>query len=215
VAGTFKDKGLVIKEYPAGERDKRLTLLLFDRGRVTLFAKGACGPKSKFHACSQVFAFSDLVFYEGAGFLSVAQCELNNNFFGLREDFERLCLAGHALEMAERMILPGMSCQNELRLIYLTLSRLMDMDYPPRLVAAVFELKFLQLGGFIDKTLPEVDFTSSAAKAVAWVLEHDIKDIFAFKLGEPARIEISDVLGVFRRGILDSPSKSLELLDRS
>ena len=214
MAGTFKDKGLVIKEYPAGEKDKRLLLLLFDRGRQTAYARGAGNPNSKFHACAQTFAFSEFVFYEGAGFLSVTQCEIHKNFYGLREDFERFCLAGHVLEMADRMIMPGISCQNELRLIYLSLMKLSQPDYPPRLAAAVFELKFLQLGGFCDKTLPDITLSGAAAKAVSWVLEKDIKDIFSFKLGELALGELAAGLDVFRRGVLDSPPKCLELLDR-
>ncbi|MCL2702985.1 MAG: DNA repair protein RecO [Defluviitaleaceae bacterium] len=213
MAGTFKDKGLVIKEWAAGENDKRLLLLLFERGRTAVFARGAGKPKSKFHACAQTFAFGEYLFYEGAGFLSVAQCELMQNFYGVRRDFDRLCLASHVLEMAERMILPGMPCQNELRLIYLALQRLSETDYPPRLAAVVFELKFLQMEGFCDRLLPGITLSAQAGKAVEWVLESGLKDIFSFNLPEKTVLELSGALDMFRRGILDSPPRSINLLN--
>ena len=152
MAGIFKDKGLVIREYPAGESDKRLTLLLFERGRVNVFAKGAAGPKSKFHQSAALFAFSDFVIYQGANFMSLNQANLVTNFYGLQRDFEKLCLASHVLELADMMILPEMPCQNELRLIYLTLSKLAKTDYPSRLAAVVFEFKFMQMAGFYPVT---------------------------------------------------------------
>ena len=215
VAGTFKDKGLVIRDFPAGERDKRLTLLLFDRGRTTVFAKGAGNPKSKFHSCAQVFAFSEFLFFEGPGFLTISQCELTENFFGVRRDFERLCLASHVLEMADRMILPGMPCQNELRLIYMALTKLAVSDIPPRLAAAIFEFKFLQMEGFLGspKDLPDVSLSSAAAYAISYILESDLKDIFLFTLSAGATKELWSALDLFRREILDSPPKSLELLN--
>jgi DNA repair protein RecO len=212
VAGTFKDKGLVIKEYAAGESDKRLLLLLFDKGRVMAFARGAGNPKSKFHASAQVFAFSEFVFYEGTGFLSVTQCGLIENFYGVRRDFERLCLASHVIEMAERILMPEVLCKNELRLIYLTLQKLSAADYPPMLAAVAFELKFLQMAGFCDKTLPDIKLSKAAAGAVSWVLESDIKSIFSFKAANHVISELFTAMDYFRRGILDTPPKSLELL---
>ena len=240
VAGTFKDKGLVIREHPAGERDKRLTLILLGRGRATVFAKGAGSPKSKFHACAQIFAFSDFVFYEGAGYLSVSQCELVQNFFGVRRDFERLCLASHVLELADKMILPDQPCHRELRIIYQTLLKLSGEEYPPRLAAAVFEFKLFQIGGFSPVTGrcfscnkgmekggfftysgmvcencvkdPVTNLSAAAAKALAYILESEPKDLFSFTLAPGPTAELWQALDLFRRQILDSPPKSLEML---
>lgn len=236
---TFRDKGLVLREHPAGERDKRLGLILLDRGRVTAFAKGAAAPASKFHASAQTFAFSEFMFYEGPNYLTVAGCELVEGFHGVRRDFERLCLASHVLELADRMLLENVACQDELRLIYLALGKLAG-DYPPWLAAVVFELKLYQLAGFSPvsgrchacekplrggfftysgltcdacaKNLPAVPVSPAAAHAISHILEADLKHLFAFTVAHDAVIEMVKALDLFRRQILDYPPKSLSLL---
>lgn len=153
MGGTFKDKGLVIREYKAGERDKRLTLLMADRGKVTVFAKGAQGTAGKTHAAAQLFAFSDFVIYEGTGFLTVAQASVLENFYGVRGSLDRLACASHAVELSDMVMLPGVACRDELILLYLALARIADGTCSdPLLAALAFELKFYQLEGLAPRT---------------------------------------------------------------
>ncbi|MDR1706117.1 MAG: DNA repair protein RecO [Clostridiales bacterium] len=243
MGSTFKDKGIVIKESPAGERDKRLTLLLLERGRTTVLAKGAGNPASKFHASAQLMAFSEFVMYEGSGFMTVAQATLTENFYRARTDLERLCCASHVIEIAEKVIMQGMDCRDALRLIYLTLRKIAGGDVNPRLAAAVFEIKFYQLEGFAPAAgrccvchgsiyndgyfLPEgtacpacgeeragsMPFSAGAVSVLCYILESDVKDIFKFGLSANPQRELINAMTIFREGVLDSPPKSLDILE--
>lgn len=149
--GVFKDKGIVLKEYRTGERDKNLVLLLKSAGKVTVFAKGANNPKSKFGASAQLFALSEFVIFEGRGFLSLTQCECIENFHAVRNGFEALCYASHILELLDKTLLPGMDSGAALRLACLSL-RALAGGKPPGLAAAAFELKLLQAEGLTPVT---------------------------------------------------------------
>ena len=242
MSGTFKDKGIVIKEYNTGEWDKNLVLLLADRGKVTVYAKGARNPKSKFHTSSQLFAWSEFVIFEGNGFLSLAQCSLLDTFYYLRLDFERLCCGTHMLELIDKMILPGMLCKNQLKLLFLSL-KAMEKSENPRLVLIMFEFKFFQMEGFspmldlcsvckkpagsqglfcgagmvcgsCGRAYPEKASLSEAGLyAVKYILKTEGQKLFAFSLKKEDVDTLMYALSLFRREHLDFEPKSLSLLD--
>ncbi|MCL2406597.1 MAG: DNA repair protein RecO [Defluviitaleaceae bacterium] len=219
---TIKDKGICIKTQDVSESDRRLTLLLLDRGRVTCYARGAKKTGSKFHAAAQVFAYSEFVLFEGPNFYSLAQCELKQNFYGVRADYDRLCLAAHIMELAEQMLMPDVPCQNALRVIYFALQKLAVPASDALRTAAVFELKFLQGEGFIDNELPKIpaNFSVQAKNAVAEILNADIRQAFelsrevgAAQTSLHETREIMNALDLFRREILGFPLKSIQLLN--
>ena len=72
------------------------------RSRVLLSARGARRVKSKLLAATQLFCYADFVVYEGKGFYSVTQAELQNSFYGLRLDMDKFSEAMYLAELTER-----------------------------------------------------------------------------------------------------------------
>lgn len=147
---TFKDCGIVLKTYPKGESDKAVVLLLKERGRVIVNARGASKPNSKLAACTQPFCYSEFVIFEGKGFLSLTQADIIESFYNIHEDFDKYCYAAFALEYLERLILPETQSSEStaaLQLILRTLLLIHKGTMPPQLAAIVFELKLLQMQG--------------------------------------------------------------------
>jgi DNA repair protein RecO (recombination protein O) len=145
---TFKDKCVVIKEDGSGEYDKNIVLLLKVRGRVTVFAKGARKPKSKFFAGTQLFCYSEFILFEGNGFLSLSQADVICNFYRLTSDYEKFLSAAYFLELAGKMILPSMPAADALFLLIKALNALSKDLMDKRLVRSVFEIKFMQMEGY-------------------------------------------------------------------
>jgi DNA repair protein RecO (recombination protein O) len=140
---TIKARGLVLREYEAGECDKRLVLLCKGHGRLTVFAKGARKPKSKFMAAAQLFTYADFVLADGAGFRALAQAEVIENFYNLRGDYERFAYAHLLAEICEKTIMDSLSCDGLLLLLLKALSHLnKESGLPAGQVASVFLFRF-------------------------------------------------------------------------
>jgi DNA repair protein RecO (recombination protein O) len=145
---TLKVRALVIKEYETGEADKRLLLLCKEHGRMMVYARGARKPKSKFMAAAQMFTYSDLVLAQGRGFYSMAQAEVLENFYSLREDYDRLLAAYAITNICDKTILENSNCDELLQLALKSLSLLSKGKLPPAQIVAVFLFRFFDFYGY-------------------------------------------------------------------
>jgi len=154
---TFKARGVVIREAEAGESDKRLTLLCKSVGRLTVYARGARKPKSKFAAAAQLFVYSDFIICDGRAFYAVAQAEPIESFYALRSDYERLGAAHFAAEICEKTIMDDTPADDLLLLFLKTLAHLCRSPentnrISPRHAAFVFLFRFYKCYGISPET---------------------------------------------------------------
>jgi len=146
---TFKARGLVLREYEAGESDKRIVLLCKKHGRILVYARGARKAKSKFLAASQLFTYGDYVIADGGQFFSMGQAEVIENFYPIRQDYDKLCCAQYVLEVCEKTIperspdTAGDGCDELLRLVLKTLQHISKgSDFDARQALQVFMFRF-------------------------------------------------------------------------
>jgi len=153
---TYKTRGLVLREYEAGEADKRLSLLCKAKGRINVYARGARKPKSKFVAAAQLLCYADYVLAEGSGFTSVTQATIIESFYPIRQDYERLRHAAYILEICEKTIpvanhsSAGESSISSDELLLLTLKALQHISgdvISPRQALCVFMFRFFLYSG--------------------------------------------------------------------
>ena len=141
---TFKTKGLVLREYEAGESDKRLVLLCKGTGLLMVYARGARKAKSKFLAASQMLTYGDYVLADGKRFVSMAQADVIESFYPIRQDYTRLCYAQYVLEICEKTIPSRTPCDEVLRLLLKTLQHI-SKDTPG--AVSVFLFRFFLFNG--------------------------------------------------------------------
>ncbi|MBO4887965.1 MAG: DNA repair protein RecO [Firmicutes bacterium] len=103
----IKVHGIVLREDPMGDKDKRLVLLTREQGKITVLAKGAMGAKSKFRALCGVFSYVELVLTHGATFYYIKEGTLIESFYSLRGDLFKLSYASWILEVGEVFCLEG------------------------------------------------------------------------------------------------------------
>jgi len=150
---TIKARGLVLREYEAGESDKRLLLLCKDHGRMMIYARGARKPKSKFMAAAQLFTYSDFILTKGRGFYALAQAQVIESFYGLRTDYDCLTGAHLVVEVCEKTLLEDIACDDLLLLALKSLGYLNKNTLPPLQIISVFFMRFYAYYGLT----PDVD----------------------------------------------------------
>lgn len=95
----IKTKGLVIKEQPYKEQDKILTIFTEDEGKIQCIARGVRRQKSGLLASTQIFAYSEFVYYPGKNFGIINQSNLIEAFYPLRNDLTKMALASYLLDL--------------------------------------------------------------------------------------------------------------------
>ena len=159
----LKVRGLVLREYEAGESDKRLIIFCKGQGRLMVYARGARKPTSKFMAAAQLFTYADFVLTQGRGFYSLSQAEIIENFYALREDYDRLMSAHMVAEVCEKTMWDNLEGDELLRLALKSLSVLAKglrvggasytaKEVPPMQVSSVFIMRFFAVYGLRPQT---------------------------------------------------------------
>jgi len=237
---SIQTKGIVLRENDAGETDKKLTLLTKTYGKITVSARGARKPKSKFMASAQLFTYSSFILYDGGRFYSVAQADVIDNFFELRTDYTRLCLAQYFMEMCDKTIPHGAPCDELLHLLIISLSSLARNRRSPFLIARAFEIKFFQVSGVAPEvercakcggplsdpirfgtegalcgcySQPALIISAPALSAMRYILLADLPNIFKFCVGQGVLDEMRGASRLFFKHHFEVNIVSLGMLE--
>lgn len=97
-----KIKGLVIKNYDSGDRDKLITIFT-PEGLLTAKLKGVNSPTAKLKFAKQCFCFADFVL-NGDKILTVTSANLIDSFYNLTLDYDVFDEAGKILRLARPLM---------------------------------------------------------------------------------------------------------------
>ena len=139
--------GMVLAATPVGDYDKRLVILTGERGKITVFARGAKKPTSQFLACSQPFTYGKFTVYEGKNAYTLNSVTVEDYFVELREDLELIYYGLYFCELADYYSQEGVQAYSLLKLMCATLSALRDKRMPVDMIKAVCQLKMSAING--------------------------------------------------------------------
>ncbi|MBO5213278.1 MAG: DNA repair protein RecO [Clostridia bacterium] len=155
--------GIVLKARPYGERDMILTLLTPEHGRITVLARSVGKNKKQSVLYAQNFVFSHYVLFKGKGMYVVNSADVEESFYGLRQDISRLALAQYFADVAAKSGEENDAaalCSLLLNSLYLLSSTEID----ERLIKLVFETKYCMIEG----VFPEVLCSRCEKEPVKW-----------------------------------------------
>ena len=144
----FNTDGIVLKTSVTGEADLIVFVLTRTRGLIRAFAKGARGTKNKLHAGSSVFSYCDFSFTEKNGVFHVAEAEVKEVFFALRQEIGKMTLAQYFSEILLKTLPEGPADEEYLRLLLGALYYLCGDKKPILQIKAVYELRFAVISGY-------------------------------------------------------------------
>ncbi len=139
--------GIVLSAMPIGEYDKRLVVLTSERGKITVFARGARRPNSSYLASTNPFAFGTFELFEGKNSYTACHINIKNYFRELSEDVETAYYGFYFLELANYYAVENIEAKDMCNLLYLSLVALKNPAFSNRLVRRIYELRMLLISG--------------------------------------------------------------------
>ncbi|MCL2396902.1 MAG: DNA repair protein RecO [Defluviitaleaceae bacterium] len=240
----IKDFGVVLREYAAGESNKKLVLLTRRHGKISAFARGSQRVGSKL--ATSLFCYNEFVIFDGGSFLSLNQVLPIHTFGKIADDYDKYCFCCCFLELADKMLLTGMETGEALQILLRAFAEMEHGRLPANLIFAGFVFKFLQKEGlapivnmcaacegeliedcwfydeglFCDvcatspgKVTPQhIGLSAQAVLALQYILDADVKRMFAFKVSEGVASQLYAAAGLFLSKNVDVELKSLKTL---
>lgn len=148
---SVKTSAIVLRHAPYRDNDRMLTLFSPTLGRVDALCRGCRKQKSPLMAASELFCAGEYLLYQNGDRMSVSACEVQDSFYPLRSDFERLAHGTLYLELCESSVQSGQGGQGNERLFLFLLRTLAHLCYStcaPERVSAIFLIGFMSLIGF-------------------------------------------------------------------
>lgn len=222
MSDSIKLRAVVLKESNKGESNKQIIVLAKEHGKMLLSATGARNIKSKFLAGTQLFSYCDFFVTEKKGFYYISEIDLIESFYDIRLDIQKLSYSIYFLELIEKTAFYGMECDEVLELLLRTLFFLSKKQYDVTLAAKIFELKHLQLSGYMLETKQCVFcgkisektyyFTASGGGILCEQCKKKVFDTIPVSVGSVKAVEFilsSDIKNIFQFQVSDFVSKQL------
>jgi len=126
----LKSDGIVIKKVDHSEADRSLTLFTKNFGRINLNIKGLRKSKKRHLNGADLFAISNFIFYKKDEYYILSSFELNETFFNLRKDLEKINISFHILEILNSILVENETRVDLYRLL-LNSFRFLDKNNKP------------------------------------------------------------------------------------
>ena len=204
--------GMVLKQTPIGEYDRRICLLTKEKGKISAFARGARKQGSRFAAATNPFSFGTFKLYAGRDSYTVSEVEIQNYFEELMTDFEGAYYGMYFAEVADYYTRENNDEREMLKLLYQSLRALCAPALPNPLVKCIFELKSIAVNGEYPGVPQNRKLTESTIYALHYIETSPIEKLYTFTVTEEVLAELISVAEEYRKYFMDRQFKSLEIL---
>lgn len=140
--------GLVLKEMNISDNDKLITILTRKEGVIRAFVRGAKNLKSKNASATQLLCYSRFTIYKGRDKYIIDESQLDELFFELRSDIEKLSIAQYFCELCISVVPEETDSEDFLRLILNALFFLCKDKLNKELIKSVVEMRLMFLAGY-------------------------------------------------------------------
>ena len=204
--------GMILKQMPMGEYDRRICLLTKERGKISAFAKGARRPNSRLAAASNPFCFGTFKLYEGRNSYTVADAEIQNYFEELMTDYEGAYYGMYFAEVADYYTRENNDEREMLKLLYQSLRALCSSALKNPLVRVIFELKAIVVNGEYPGAPADRNLAESTLYALNYIEKTPVEKLYTFTVTDEIFKELQSVSTEYCRRFMDRSFKSLEIL---
>ncbi len=205
--------GMILKQAPIAEYDRRVCLLTRERGKIAAFARGARKPNSRLAAATNPFCFGTFKLYEGRDSYTLAEAEIQNYFEGLMTDYEGAYYGMYFAEVADYYTRENNDEREMLKLLYQSLRALCAPALPKPLVRCIYELRAIAVNGEFPGVPSDRELQESTVYALHYIESSPIEKLYTFTVADSVLKELSKVAQDYRKRFMDRSFKSLEILE--
>lgn len=204
--------GMIIKQSPVGEYDRRVCILTMERGKISAFARGARKPGNRLTAATNPFAFGQFKLYPGKEAYTLQEADIQNYFEPLRSDFIGAYYGIYFAEVADYYGRENNDEKMLLKLLYQTLRAVCSSSIPNELVRCIYEIKAIVINGEFPGIPEENQMSESAIYAVHYIQTSTIEKLYTFAVTDSVLSELQQISKMYRKKCISHEFKSLEIL---
>ena len=205
--------GMVLLTAPSGDYDRRMVVLTKERGKITVFAKGARRQGSRMMAATNQFCFGTFKLYEGKSAYNLIEASITHYFEELRDDFVGAYLGMYFLEIADYYARENNDEAELLKLLFQSIRAILSKNIDNRLVRAIFEIKVLVVNGEFPGIATNEELLDGTKYTIEFIVRTPIKSLYTFAVKEDVLIQLLEIAGRYIKRYTDRNFKSLELLE--
>ena len=204
--------GIILKQTPIGEYDRRICLLTKERGKISAFVRGSRKPGSRLSSVTNPFSFGIFKLYEGKSSYNVAEADIQNYFEDLRTDYIGAYYGMYFAEIADYYTRENSDDREMMKLFYQSLRALSVPSLPRELVRYIYEIKSIVVNGEFPGVPAEKKLENSTEYALQFIVESPVEKLFTFTVSDSVLAELGQLAEGYRKKIMDREFKSLEIL---
>ena len=205
--------GLVLYEASVSDYDRRIKILTKERGKITVFARGARRPNSKFVAATNPFSFGTFKLYPGKEAYNLVEAHIENYFEFMRTDFSGAMYGMYFLEIADYYSRENNDEVALLKLLYQSLRAIGVEKIPNELVRYIYEIKVIVVNGEFPGILPDMELLPDTKYTIEYIVNAKIEKIYTFVVSEEVMKQLAYCAKNYRTKCIGRQFKSLEILE--
>ena len=204
--------GMVLKQTPIGEYDRRICLLTRERGKISAFAKGSRKPGNRLAASTNPFSFGTFKLYIGKNSYTIQEADVKNYFEELRTDYVGAYYGMYFVEVMDYFTRENNDERDMLKLLYQSMRSLCAPALPNPLVKCIFELKAIVVNGEFPGIPQDRVLEESTIYALHYIAESSIEKLYTFNVTDRVLGELQEIAQEYMSRFTDREFKSLEIL---
>lgn len=205
--------GLVLKAEPIGEYDRRVVLLTREKGKITVFARGARRQNNRFLATTTPFCFGEFKLYAGQSSYSLAEANISNYFEDVRADMELAFYGMYFLELADYYARENTDEKPMLKLLYQSLRALTHPALHRDFVKVIYEIKTIMINGEFPGIPDQKDSLSGVDLTIRHLWETPADKVYSFQVSEAVREKLIIMTDGIRKRTIEKDFTSLEMIE--
>lgn len=162
-------QGVVLSSMPVGEYDRRIVLLTRERGKISVFARGARRLNSQFMAVGSPFVFGVFSLYEKKNSYDLQHVTIQYQFAELSKMQPGVYYGYYFLELADYFGKEGTDEREMMNLLYVTVKAILNPGIDDRLVRCIYELRTMAEQGMCPQLAECVGCGEEIPEGQCWI----------------------------------------------